>query len=1320
MTKGSLFNNRTSIDWLKLDTYLLKYNYEVIPAQKDGHCFISAIRLCLEQDHGLIFTEADIKKLITYEVFQNNNYYIQFYDGTVLSMLRSLDRYIVVGVYTQQVVDIAILAAANILRVNMCIYKNENGVANLYAQPANSNPPSTRDVYLAYSNEHYDSIVSMTSTCHGGTFNISQEDVEAFAQIGAYFHITNPIDAVNGGKLYFVPRKNFCDPNYAPLPCNIVQNPTDSNEDNIPQQFLSHSTIGPSVTSNKTVQPSTSIYPDEGSIFVPDAATLENGVQDFNTDVRMQGQDEEEIVEEEGEGKRNKEDEEEEESEESEEEKEGEYDSEEEVYDMFAGLDLAERVPEKFHFEEAYSHDEDAVLDNAEAELENVTPLKPRKEGKNNSQNPKTKKSKARKKLTHDITTDKADIHIDITGIETNKSSRNTEPIIDLTASAPPTPQDFYDSEQLNSDSASFLSDSSSSTSRNKPRKYEKVGLDERRMAHAPVHIVDEIPWGPNGDNIYKMKCTEDNWINKYEDGRWFYLRNSTHDGLLGKRRIGKCLGSFICKRGDCPKLTTEDIVNTIDFRRVSKNFYVCACCGYKAEREYCGCIKAVEIDNTTQTLTYWHQGTHICQLKPNVRERRKALDSLPIPINGYTKPTKYMKECMRHYIDREDYDAAFDVSKAVCQDDVIAQIKKMRKHPNRQLNRTDELESFANVKEIQASLLKSDKDKYLVYKSECRRMGGQASYVFKTSAVSLKIAAMMSGKIKVGGQDSSLRTEPAYFDGMHTRVKFFVSLTLWVFHNAMRMMILLAVMDTPREHSDDIEIFFNTFNEALGDFLNEPEYIWDPFLIMMDHKGANFEALERVYGEDFRRYRTVTCQWHFLHCAEKYLSKCSESERKSFRQWCMELCLAHTRKEYKRLARLIKGVAKKYNFLPWWKWWAPRCPHVVPAIRGFNLPRMNQAEIGQSKMKPQKRLWLTEAVKVDMIDFTFQKDRYNKFVRNEEKICGRGPTLKKRSERERAEERRFVEQFCDVIENGDLLEERDNPDDMGFMPSGRAKHKAPLYDIGIQEKPTRKKKGSKGGKKLPDRLGRGFNPKFASDDEEEMSVAPKINKKKGKKESDKKKYPVEDVTTSEDEVFFQTPQPNCKTKRNTKDAIHRQTNLGYEVFPPTAVPRPKNKGKSKNPKKPANGDDGTVPQEIEAQFVKANRVHYVVLTEGYQKSKKMVTYCRGCKGPIRIEDKKFPYNMVFRYKYYRKVPEDNTLQKWVMSKEKLNCYFHARDMGCLHQIAEIENVEIPDVYMDNASFKRLKPENIHILERKHHWDAIVENREKLVRDGHL
>ena len=47
---------------------------------------------------------------------------------------------------------------------------------------------------------------------------------------------------------------------------------------------------------------------------------------------------------------------------------------------------------------------------------------------------------------------------------------------------------------------------------------------------------------------------------------------------------------------------------------------------------------------------------------------------------------------------------------------------------------------------------------------------------------------------------------------------------------------------------------------------------------------------------------------------------------------------------------------------------------------------------------------------------------------------------------------------FCDVIQNGDLLEEREDPNDLDFMPSSRAKHRAPRnMDVGIQEKPKKK-----------------------------------------------------------------------------------------------------------------------------------------------------------------------------------------------------------------------------------------------------------------------
>ena len=196
-------------------------------------------------------------------------------------------------------------------------------------------------------------------------------------------------------------------------------------------------------------------------------------------------------------------------------------------------------------------------------------------------------------------------------------------------------------------------------------------------MKRVPVKIVDEVPWDINWDCVYKIKCTEENWIRMYEDGCWFQLHNSTHNGLRGHRKTGKCFGSFICKRSECPKLTTEDIVNTVDFRQIAKDSYVCACCGHPAQRIYCGAIKAVEFDRSMETLTYEHQGDHICQIKPNVRERRKILDTMPIPITGYTKPTKYMEQCMYHYIDQEDYDAGFNVSEAFCIDDVMAQVKK-------------------------------------------------------------------------------------------------------------------------------------------------------------------------------------------------------------------------------------------------------------------------------------------------------------------------------------------------------------------------------------------------------------------------------------------------------------------------------------------------------------------------------------------------------------------------------------------------------------------------------------------------------------------
>ena len=77
------------------------------------------------------------------------------------------------------------------------------------------------------------------------------------------------------------------------------------------------------------------------------------------------------------------------------------------------------------------------------------------------------------------------DTEIDLTGKPKKFCQpKNPEALIDLTASASNASQQVftYDSEPVSSDNTSFLSHSSLSTSHQKPRKFEKVKIDEERM----------------------------------------------------------------------------------------------------------------------------------------------------------------------------------------------------------------------------------------------------------------------------------------------------------------------------------------------------------------------------------------------------------------------------------------------------------------------------------------------------------------------------------------------------------------------------------------------------------------------------------------------------------------------------------------------------------------------------------------------------------------------------------------------------------------------------------------------------------------------
>ena len=141
-------------------------------------------------------------------------------------------------------------------------------------------------------------------------------------------------------------------------------------------------------------------------------------------------------------------------------------------------------VASKFQFEDNFSGEEDALLNNQDSS-DTSTPLMPNKSF--HPPTPITPVSDDRNKSTVDLTHSSHDEQIEESGSNSNIYSDSNSTSV-----------------------SSFFSDSSShSVSCTKPQKFKKVKLNWAIMDKAPMKIVDEISWNINSNVIYKIKCTE-------------------------------------------------------------------------------------------------------------------------------------------------------------------------------------------------------------------------------------------------------------------------------------------------------------------------------------------------------------------------------------------------------------------------------------------------------------------------------------------------------------------------------------------------------------------------------------------------------------------------------------------------------------------------------------------------------------------------------------------------------------------------------------------------------------------------------------------
>ena len=179
------------------------------------------------------------------------------------------------------------------------------------------------------------------------------------------------------------------------------------------------------------------------------------------------------------------------------------------------------------------------------------------------------------------------------------------------------------------------------------------------------------------------------------------------------------------------------------------------------------------------------------------------------------------------------------------------------------------------------------------------------------------------------------------------------------------------------------------------------------------------------------------------------------------------------------------------------------------------------------------------------------------------------------------------------MIENGNIIAERDDDNSSDFVPSVKAKHRPPNTLTGAPQERPKKKNFCGGNRKCVESLSGKNEDKEEEEEEEE--------------EEEKEK--------EEEEVVLNFC--NTSRKRNVVEGEKKLPNReGHGINL-----RYGNGNRVKFQKKNVTNTfalPDEIPKEKEAEFVRANHDFYVVLTPGLELSEKLITFCCGCGGKIK------------------------------------------------------------------------------------------------------
>ena len=148
--------------------------------------------------------------------------------------------------------------------------------------------------------------------------------------------------------------------------------------------------------------------------------------------------------------------------------------------------------------------------------------------------------------------------------------------------------------------------------------------------------------------------------------------------------------------------------------------------------------------------------------------------------------------------------------------------------------------------------------DPFSIYKIIDRKWNNCGTYVFKSSQTAAEIGLVMDRTAR----KTPLKELVVYMDGLHSCVKGFVTLTLWVKNPTSLITHCLACMECESEDTQNVTLSFACTTKSCT--RSKVILPMSGLQGYYDRQGANKNAVRAVLGEVMSR-RTWSCTWHYL-----------------------------------------------------------------------------------------------------------------------------------------------------------------------------------------------------------------------------------------------------------------------------------------------------------------------------------------------------------------------------------------------------------------------------------------------------------------------